>query len=50
MKVLDLIENEDGSATLNLELTEEENRLLIEYAIQHLLREKFKKYEEKNNE
>lgn len=50
MRVLNLIEYKDGSAALNLELTEEENRLLIEYAIQQLLREKLKKYEGKYNE
>ena len=39
MKVLDIKENEDGSATIELDMSEEENRQLIEYAVINLLKE-----------
>jgi len=42
MKVLNLTEHKDGSATLELELTEEEIKLLVEYAIQQLIKKYLK--------
>jgi len=39
MEVLDVIENDDGTSTLTLEMTEEEKNMLIQYAIVKLLKE-----------
>lgn len=38
MEVIKITEKEDGSAELVLELTEEENRILIEYAVVDILK------------
>ena len=38
MEVLKVTDNEDGSATLEVELTEEEQHVLIEYAVNDILR------------
>ena len=46
MKVIDVIENEDGSCTLELDLTKEEVKLLINYAIVDILKEQIKNYQE----
>ena len=47
MKVLNVIEHEDGSATLELDIEEDEKALLIEVAVTTLI----KKYiDEKENE
>ena len=43
MEVLSLKEQPDGSAILELELTEEENRLLVEYAVITILKDKIAK-------
>lgn len=45
MEVINIIENEDGSETWTIELTDEENILLIRYAILDIL-EKFSRKEE----
>ena len=45
MDVTKIEENSDGSATLHLDLTEEEARLLIEFAVITLLKEKIKEHE-----
>lgn len=37
MEVIEIKEKKDGSAELILELTEEENRLLVEYAVIDIL-------------
>lgn len=44
MEVLKVTDNDDGSATLEIEMTEEERRMLINYAVNKILRE----YVEKN--
>ena len=43
MEVLSLKEQPDGSAILELELTEEEDRLLVEYAVVNILMDKIAK-------
>lgn len=43
MKVLEIVDNDDGSATLTLDMTEEEKSILIEYAIIKLLKEYIEK-------
>jgi hypothetical protein len=40
MKVLETTEQANGSVMISLELTEDENRLFIEYAINHMLAER----------
>jgi len=45
MEVLSVKEMEDGSAEVTLEMTEEENRLLIEHAVVDILKEQIKKME-----
>lgn len=37
MEVIEIKEKEDGSAELILDLTEEENRLFVEYAVIDIL-------------
>lgn len=46
MDVIKVIENKDGSATLELELTKDEIRLLVEKAINDLLRDAVNKEKE----
>jgi hypothetical protein len=46
LKVTELSENEDLSVTLEVEMTEEEAALLIEYAFDQLLIKKAKEYYE----
>lgn len=45
MEVLKITDNPDGSATVTLEISEEENNLLIQYAITNILKEEIKKKE-----
>ena len=42
MKILNMKDNDDGSCTLEVELTEWENWKLVEYAIIHILEEQLK--------
>ena len=46
MKVLDIIENEDGSATVTFEMIKEEHDLLIGYAIVDILKKEINKSKE----
>ena len=43
MEVIDIVDNDDGTATLTFDMTEEEKSILIEYAVQNLLREYIEK-------
>jgi hypothetical protein len=43
MKVIEIKEKEDGSADLTLDLTDEEARLLIEYAVIDILEKALEK-------
>ena len=45
MEVLKITEQEDGSADLELNLSEEETKLLIEYAVRHIIRDYISKIE-----
>ena len=45
MDVIDFKENEDGSATVTLNMTEEEQKFLLEYAIKKILEEEINKDE-----
>lgn len=39
MEVLNITEKEDGSADLEIELTEEEQQILLSYAVNNILKE-----------
>jgi len=41
MDVIEIKEQEDGSALVTIEITEEENQLLIKKALNDILRERF---------
>lgn len=47
MEVLNIIEKEDGSADLEIELTEEEQQSLLSYAITNILKEFIESMENK---
>jgi hypothetical protein len=47
MEVLKLKEKEDGSAELQIELTSEEEQMLLSYAITNILKESFEKHTRK---
>jgi len=42
MEILNTIENKDGTVTLELDMTEEENSMLVEYAVIRLLKKYIK--------
>lgn len=46
MEVTKIIENEDGSATLDLDLTEEEINIFVEYAVVDILKKYIEKCEQ----
>jgi len=50
IELLNLTENEDGSADVDLELDDEAKKLLIQLGIETLLLRVIKNYEEKSNE
>ena len=50
IELLNLTENEDGSADVDLELDDEAKKLLIQVGIETLLLRVIKNYEEKSNE
>jgi len=45
MKTLKFVENDDGSVTVTLEISEEENNTLLQYAITNILKEEIEKEE-----
>ena len=45
MKVLKITDQPDGSAIVDLELTEQENNFFLEYAIVDILRKQIKRME-----
>ncbi len=49
MKVKSLKENKDGSALVTLDMTQEENRILVEYAVVNLLKEHVEREEKKQS-
>jgi len=48
MEVIKITENEDGSATLDVNFTEEEINILVEYAVVDILKKHINKLEEDN--
>jgi hypothetical protein len=50
IELLNLTENKDGSADVDLELDDEAKKLLIQMGIETLLLRVIKNYEEKSNE
>lgn len=49
MEVLKVTDQEDGSAIIELEMSDEENNILVEYAVVDILKKQIKR-EEKLNE
>jgi len=49
MEVLEIKELEDGGATIELEMTEEENNLLVGYAVNNILKKSIKELEDADN-
>lgn len=45
MEVLDITENRDGSIFMVMEISKEENRSLLEYAITNILKEEIERHE-----
>ena len=45
MEVIEIIENDDGSATVTFDMSNKEQQQLIEYAVVHLLEDYIKKGE-----
>jgi len=45
MEVLKIEDQEDGSAIIHLEMTKEENDMLVEYAVVDLLRKEIERVE-----
>jgi hypothetical protein len=50
MEVTKIIENEDGSATLDLNLDEEEVNIFVGYAVNDILKKQIKKLEDKQGD
>jgi len=50
MEVLSIKEQPDGSAIIELSMTEEENNLLVEYAVIDILKKEIKRAEEQNEQ
>ena len=49
MEVIEIIENNDGSMTIQLEMTEEEKDKLLEYAVNNLLKDYVERLQNENN-
>jgi hypothetical protein len=49
MQVLNVKENDDGTATLELQMSQEELWYLVEYAVVDLLRKEIERRESKDN-
>jgi hypothetical protein len=49
MEVLEITELEEGGAIIKLEITEEENDLLIGYAVRNILKESIEELESADN-
>jgi hypothetical protein len=50
MKVLKITDQDDGSAIVDLELSEQENNFFLEYAIVDILRKQIKRMEGESSE
>lgn len=50
MEVVKITENEDGSATLDVNFTEKEINILIEYAVVDILKKHINKLEDKQGD
>lgn len=50
MKLLKITEHDDGSATIDLSVTDEESHALMEYAVIHILKEAIAEAKEKNKD
>jgi len=50
MEVVKVTENEDGSATLDVNLTEKEINILVGYAVNDILKKQIKNFEDKQGD
>jgi len=50
MEVLSIEEQKDGSAIVTLNMTEEENNLLVQYAVVNILKEEMEKVNEQGTD
>ena len=50
MEVLSIKEQDDGSAIVELSMTEEENNILVEHAIVDILKKQIKRSEEEHEQ
>jgi hypothetical protein len=48
MEVLDFNENEDGSATVTLNMTEEEQTILIQFAVTEMLKQEMERMKDEH--
>lgn len=48
MEVISIEEQEDGSAIVNLNMTEEENNMLVGFAVNTILKDQIEKMEKEN--
>lgn len=48
MEVINIEEQEDGSAIVTLNMTDEENNMLVGFAVNTILKEQIKKMEKEN--
>jgi hypothetical protein len=49
MEVVDIIDNEDGSSTVTIDMTEEEQQFFIEYAVVDILKKAIEREKHENN-
>lgn len=49
MKVLKFEENPDGSANVEVEISEEENQFFIQYAVTNIIKEQIEREKDANN-
>jgi hypothetical protein len=46
MEILEIVDNDDGSCTMECEFTQEEINMLISYAVVDILKKQIKKHQE----
>jgi hypothetical protein len=49
MKVIDVVEQEDGSAIVNIDMTEQEINWFVEYAVNDILRKQVERMKNEDN-
>jgi hypothetical protein len=49
MKILEIIDNDDGSCTMDCEFSQEELNMLLSYAVVDILKKQIKVYDQEAN-